>query len=100
MSIAFTASFNSRMAALRRQKLITVIFAVLMLPHVSWCLDNGLGRTPVLGFNSWNIFACEVTEAKMKATMDAVVAFGLREAGYKYISVDVRCLLCFDLQRL
>lgn len=51
-------------------------------------LDNGLGRTPLLGFNSWNFFACNVNETLMMATMDFFVTTGLRDAGYKMVSVD------------
>lgn len=51
-------------------------------------LDNGLGRTPLLGFNSWNVFACEVNETVMRDTMDAFVTLGLRDAGYDTVSVD------------
>jgi alpha-galactosidase len=25
-------------------------------------LDNGLGRTPAMGWNSWNKFACKIDE--------------------------------------
>jgi hypothetical protein len=45
-------------------------------------LDNGLGLTPLLAYNSWNIFACAVNETVMKQTMDAFVSTGLRDAGY------------------
>ena len=51
-------------------------------------LDNGLGRTPLLGYNSWNSAACSVTESFMKTTMDLFVSTGLRDAGYRHVSVD------------
>jgi hypothetical protein len=35
----------------------------------------------VLGFNSWNVFACKVTEGLMRDTMDLFVSLGLRDAG-------------------
>jgi alpha-galactosidase len=60
----------------------------IILTASSYALDNGLGRTPLLGFNSWNSFACNVNEEDMKNTMDAFVSLGLRDAGYKYVSVD------------
>jgi hypothetical protein len=46
-------------------------------------LDNGLGRTPPLGFNSWNSAACSVNETFMRNIMDAFVATG---------GVRVRCV--------
>ena len=51
-------------------------------------LDNGLGRLPLLGFNSWNSAQCAVTESFMRTTMDLFVSTGLRDAGYTTVSVD------------
>lgn len=45
-------------------------------------------RTPVLGWNSWNAFRCGVDEASVLANADALVASGLREAGYRMVMVD------------
>lgn len=49
---------------------------------------NGLGRTPPMGWNSWNHFACNIDEQLIKATADAVVSTGLASVGYKYINID------------
>lgn len=35
-------------------------------------LDNGLGTTTLLGFNSWNIFACNVNETVLMKTMVSI----------------------------
>jgi len=29
-------------------------------------LDNGLGKTPPMGWNSWNHFACKINETLIK----------------------------------
>jgi len=34
-------------------------------------LDNGLARTPPMGWNSWNKFACNVSEDQIKQAADA-----------------------------
>ncbi|TQQ82303.1 glycoside hydrolase family 27 protein [Halonotius roseus] len=47
-----------------------------------------LARTPPMGWNSWNAFSCDVTEADIRAAADALVDTGLREAGYEYVVVD------------
>lgn len=65
----------------------TLTSFVVTLYSVS-ALDNGLGRTPLLGFNSWNIFQCQVTEIDMRNTMDAFISLGIKDAGYEYVSVD------------
>ena len=49
---------------------------------------NGLALTPPMGWNSWNKFACNVTEQILRDTADAMVASGMREAGYQYVVVD------------
>jgi alpha-galactosidase len=49
---------------------------------------NGLARTPPMGWNSWNKFACNVNEQVVRDTADAMVASGMRDAGYEYVVVD------------
>ena len=44
--------------------------------------------TPPMGWNSWNHFACNVSEALIRETADAMVASGMRDAGYKYVVID------------
>ncbi len=47
-----------------------------------------LGKTPQMGWNSWNTFACEVNEKLIREMADAMVASGMRDAGYTYINID------------
>ena len=49
---------------------------------------EGLAPTPPMGWNSWNKFACDVSETLIKETADAMVASGLKDAGYEYIVID------------
>jgi alpha-galactosidase len=49
---------------------------------------NGLALTPPMGWNSWNKFACDVNEKVVRDTADAMVANGMRDAGYQYVVVD------------
>ena len=51
-------------------------------------LDNGLGRTPPMGWNSWNHFGCNPSEALAKQQADAMIASGLVAAGYQYLNLD------------
>ncbi|XP_022943112.1 alpha-galactosidase 3-like isoform X3 [Cucurbita moschata] len=51
-------------------------------------LDNGLGKTPPMGWNSWNHFGCSIDERVIKETADALVATGLAELGYVYVNID------------
>jgi alpha-galactosidase len=58
-------------------------------------LDNGLARTPPMGWNSWNKFGCNVSEKLIKEMADAVVASGMRDAGYQYVVIDD----CWQVER-
>src|SRR6185369_5994717 len=47
-----------------------------------------LAATPPMGWNSWNHFAEKVTDADVRSAADALVARGMRDAGYVYVNVD------------
>jgi alpha-galactosidase len=49
---------------------------------------NGLAQTPPMGWNSWNKYGCEINETIIRAQADAMVASGMRDAGYEYIVID------------
>lgn len=49
---------------------------------------EGLAKTPPMGWNSWNRFACNVSEDLIKSIADAMVSSGMRDAGYRYIVID------------
>ena len=51
-------------------------------------LDNGLARTPPMGWNSWNHFACNVSEKLIDGEADAIASSGMRDAGYQYVVID------------
>ncbi|ONM05539.1 Alpha-galactosidase 2 [Zea mays] len=50
--------------------------------------ENGLGRTPQMGWNSWNHFGCGINENLIKQTADALVNTGLAKLGYEYVNID------------
>jgi alpha-galactosidase len=53
-------------------------------------LDNGLARTPQMGFNNWNLTHCgsQFNEAFVKGIADTLVSTGLKDAGYQYVNLD------------
>ncbi|MFI5231023.1 MAG: glycoside hydrolase family 27 protein [Gemmatimonadales bacterium] len=53
------------------------------IPH-----DNGLARTPPMGWNSWNHFGCNVSASLIREVADAMAANGMRDAGYQYLTID------------
>lgn len=60
----------------------------LPLPELHDVPDNGLARTPPMGWNSWNKFAGKVTEKDVREMADAMVSSGMKAAGYTYINID------------
>jgi alpha-galactosidase len=64
------------------------LLALLGVAATAGALDNGLGRTPQMGWNSWNCYGGGVTAADLKATADFFVSSGLRDAGYEFVSSD------------
>src|SRR5688572_23787548 len=48
-----------------------------------------LAKTPPMGWNSWNFHGKkDISEKVVEETIDAMVASGLRDAGYTYVVVD------------
>ncbi|CAN6204033.1 unnamed protein product [Urochloa humidicola] len=57
-------------------------------------LENGLGQTPQMGWNSWNHFHCKINEI-IRQIADAMVDNGLAKLGYQYINID-DCWAAYD----
>jgi alpha-galactosidase len=71
--------------------LAAAAFAVAgALPGVpaAHALDNGLARTPPMGWNDWNAFHCNVSEQLVEQTARAMVSNGMKAAGYQYVNID------------
>lgn len=49
---------------------------------------NGLAKTPPMGWNSWNKFACNIDEQTVRRMADAMASNGMKAAGYEYIVID------------
>jgi len=49
---------------------------------------NGLALTPPMGWNSWNKYRCDISEATIRKQTDAMVDSGMKAAGYVYIVID------------
>ena len=64
-----------------------VPLALLLAPQ-ALALDNGLARTPQMGWNDWNSFGCNVSDSLIRQTADAMVSSGMAAAGYQYVNID------------
>jgi alpha-galactosidase len=47
-----------------------------------------LAALPPMGWNSWNHFGRNVSDADVRAAADAMVATGMKAAGYLYVNID------------
>jgi len=54
-------------------KSLFIIPLIFILFNVGNSVDNGLAKTPQMGWNSWNYFNCKVTENDIKKTADKII---------------------------
>ncbi len=50
--------------------------------------EHKLALTPPMGWNSWNVWAGEVDDAKVRAAADAMISSGLAAHGFQYVNID------------
>ncbi|CDW77703.1 melibiase family protein [Stylonychia lemnae] len=67
---------------------LTLSVAVLLFINQSSCLNNGLGKTPAMGWNTWNKYNCDISEDIIKQNAKKIVDLGLDKIGYVYINID------------
>jgi alpha-galactosidase len=73
---------------------VVMAFRVIPAPPLS-AQQTPLAATPPMGWNSWNRYACDVSDALIRKQADAMVSSGLKAAGYQYVNVDD----CWEGQR-
>jgi alpha-galactosidase len=71
---------------------VIALVVVLLAPAVgaspSRALENGLARTPPMGWNAFYSLGCRVDEQVVRETADALRATGMADAGYRYVILD------------
>jgi alpha-galactosidase len=70
----------------------------LFLMNLVFALNDGLVRTPPMGWLSWERFACQtdcdkyphscINEQLYKDMADRLAADGFKELGYQYVNID------------
>ncbi|XP_064549117.1 alpha-N-acetylgalactosaminidase [Drosophila montana] len=76
----------------------TPIFLISALTAACNCLENGLARTPPMGWLSWERFRCNtdclndpdncISERLFQKMADLLVSEGYASVGYEYINID------------
>ena len=72
----------------RRTLLIVSITLGLGFAIPCFAQQKNLAPTPPMGWNSWNHFAGKVDDKAVRSAADAMVASGMKDAGYVYINID------------
>ena len=78
--------------------MIKITIAASLLFQTSKALENGLARTPPMGWLSWQRFGCDtdcqhhpdicISKQLYQEIAEALVSTGLRDAGYVYLNID------------
>ena len=70
-------------------KFIGILFLIFSLGTAGYAQKfEDLAQTPPMGWNSWNKFGCNVSEKLICEMADAMVNYGMLEAGYNYLVID------------
>ena len=69
------------------------VFNMKLLYPVCAALALSLGSQaqvapPTMGWSSWNTYSIDISDSIIRSQADAMVARGLRDAGYTYINID------------
>jgi len=85
-----------------------LLAALLTMAGLSSALDNGLARTPPMGWLAWERFRCNtdcendphncISERLFMQMADLVISDGYYDAGYRYINID-DCWLAHERDR-
>jgi len=80
---------------MRFKLLLLIAFISMIVPSGLFAQNTQVALTPPMGWNSWNKFACNVSEDLIRQTADAMGASGMKDAGYEYIVIDD----CWQVER-
>ena len=74
--------------ALWRLRASFVTLFICLATGVAMAQSLKLASTPPMGWNSWNHFACKVSDAIIREQAAAMASNGMKGAGYQYINID------------
>ena len=61
---------------------------LILLIAAGWTASAQQRKTPIMGWSSWNTYRVNISDTLIKRQADAIVATGLKDAGYTYINID------------
>jgi Alpha galactosidase A/Alpha galactosidase C-terminal beta sandwich domain len=87
------------MISMKFTRTFTAVLVIVLLVAVDGLRNaraenNGLERTPVLGWSSWSFLREHPTAAKIESQARALQKSGLQKIGYNYVNLDDRWYVC------
>src|SRR5437868_4898146 len=61
---------------------------VLTGQTVALVSQDGTGRLPAMGWNSWNEYGCNIKETDFIKVGQLLISLGLKDLGYQYVNID------------
>ena len=83
-----TSNYTHLQYCSEANKMKSLLLCIVFYSVGTLALDNGLGLTPQMGWNSWNHYHCGINEDIVKKTADGFIANGLDKVGYQYVNID------------
>jgi len=70
-----------------KRQILSIALSLFFLSATAQKYEQ-LAQTPPMGWNSWNKYACDVSESLISGMADAMVSSGMKDVGYEYIVID------------
>jgi alpha-galactosidase len=67
---------------------LAVLFLLAAGARSASAQTASLAPTPPMGWSTWNHYQHDISDALVRAQADAMVASGMRDAGYIYVNID------------
>jgi len=68
--------------------LFSAVFELATLTSMAGAIDNGVARTPPMGWSTWNKLRCNFNDDVLLGVAAAMKTSGLVEAGYSTLNID------------
>ena len=90
-SVNYKIRSNTKLGEFDRYKKMRsrlALVALVLTCTACHALNDGLCKTPPMGFNSWTAYGCGVSEADLLDAASFFTSSGLQAAGYTYVNTD------------
>ena len=67
-----------------------IVGVMIVLLSAAYAENNGLARTPPMGWNPYNHFSGNYNETIVRAHAALLVSLGLKDLGYEYVNLDAK----------